>query len=335
MSAPDAPLRRDRPAEDPGIPGDAGPVDLDRLIGELETEGARRRAEPDYPHDADARLHFELEHRAPRPPEPEAVRALLAHLETTVSALVAAGPGAAPRGRLHRARRDREPVGQLAAVALAVSAAVRALAERLDALERRFDAHEPAHPDASTSPAAADSDALGEWRHRLLETIDPGDGRVLYADARAEEVVAELRAAGADAYGVSATGPRDRPGPDVRTAGLLDHLRSVDGGALAVVVLAGAPEAMTPASVRPLVAELGRTASSVVVVSEAPWWWRRRLGAVAADLAPGHPLDPETWLDALDAVGLTASAQYGPSGRSYRVVARLGARRDGGGRAGA
>ena len=42
-------------------------MDLDRLIGELETEAARRRAEPGYPHDADARLHFELARRAPTP----------------------------------------------------------------------------------------------------------------------------------------------------------------------------------------------------------------------------------------------------------------------------
>ena len=41
-----------------GTSGSPDQVDLDRLIGELETEAARRRAEPGYPHDADARLHF-------------------------------------------------------------------------------------------------------------------------------------------------------------------------------------------------------------------------------------------------------------------------------------
>ena len=56
-------------------------MDLDRLIGELETDAARRRAEPGYPHDADARLHFELARRAPKPPGGTTVTELIAQVQ--------------------------------------------------------------------------------------------------------------------------------------------------------------------------------------------------------------------------------------------------------------
>jgi hypothetical protein len=134
--------------------------------------------------------------------------------------------------------------------------------------------------------------------------------------------VAQLRSAGIDAYGLTATGALNQPGPDVRRGELLEHLRAVPDGALGAVLLAGLPEAMRPQTVGPLVAELSRVTRMVVIVSEAPWWWRLRLGAVAADLAPGRPLDPDTWLYAFHGVAMDGSAQYDPSGRSYRVVVR-------------
>ena len=98
---------------------------------------------------------------------------------------------------------------------------------------------------------------LAQWRGVLAEAL-PADERVLYAQAEPDEVVAQLRAAGVDAYGVTEAGSPHRPGPDVRFADLLEHLRAVPDGALGAVVLAGLPEAMSPVAVGPLVAELGR-----------------------------------------------------------------------------
>jgi hypothetical protein len=43
---------------------------------------------------------------------------------------------------------------------------------------------------------------------------------------------------------------------------------------------------------------------------------------VRADLAPGRPLDPDTWLDAFHRVAMDSSAEYDATGQSYRVVAR-------------
>ena len=129
-------------------------------------------------------------------------------------------------------------------------------------------------------------------------------------------------APGIDAYGITSTGSRHRPGPDVRSADLLTHLTAVADDALGAVVLVGVPDAIITASIGPMVGELGRVARSVVVISEAPWWWRLRLGAVHADLAAGRPLDPDTWLHAFHGVAMVGSAEYDPTGQSYRVVVR-------------
>jgi len=331
-----------------GNSGSSDPVDLDRLIGELETEAARRRAEPGYPHDADARLHFELARRAPDPAAGAALGELVARVQEAASADGAPWSDAdsEPKGSArHRrqalARHLAQVHASVASLGLAATAALDAVIVRLEQLEQRVARLEPLAPGpgpgvSSPSPAVAGAEAhagagadaaahadetLEQWRDTLTEAL-PADGRVLYAQARAGEVVAQLRSAGVDAYGVTGTGPRHQPGPDVRRAELLEHLRAVPDGALGAVLMVGPPEAMSPHTVGPLVAELGRVTHVVVIVSEAPWWWRLRLGAVEADLAPGRPLDPDTWLHAFHGVGMAGSARYDPSGRSYRVVVR-------------
>ena len=306
-------------------------VDLDRVIGELETEAARRRAEPGYPHDADARLHFELARRAPSPPGATAlhdVTAVIAQVQEAATAGVDGRfeAGSPPAGsRRHRSdvlrQRLHDTDRRLSALGLAVAAALRAVTGRLQQLEERLRDLEPL-PDDTTWPSPPDdSDALEHWRSRLAETLPPG-ARVLYAQSRAEEVVAELRAAGVDGYGITADGGHERPGPDVRSGDIMTHLRTVPDDALGAVVLVGVPEAMGPRAIAPLVAELGRVTRSVVVISEAPWWWRQRLGAVNADLAPGRPLDPDTWLHAFFGMAMVGTAEYDPTGHSYRVVVR-------------
>jgi hypothetical protein len=312
-----------------GTSGSPDQVDLDRLIGELETEAARRRAEPGYPHDADARLHFELARRAPDPSRSSALKEMVARVGEVASADTSAphrdSPDARGSRRRHREvlrRRLEELDGRVTASGMATAAALHAVVDRLEQLEERVRHLDPRGDEAAPpSSPPQDSAALGRWRSRLPETLATGD-RVLYAQAEAEGVVAELRAAGIDAYGITGTESGHRPGPDVRSGDLLTHLRAVPDDALGAVVLAGPPETMSPQGVGPLVAELGRVAGVVVIISEAPWWWRSRLGAVRADLAEGRPLDPDTWLHAFHGVAMAGTAEYDPTGQSYRVVVR-------------
>ena len=312
--------------------GSSDNVDLDRLIGELETEAARRRAEPGYPHDADARLHFELARMAPTPRRAVPVQEAIAQLEELAApdTTTAGDPGAGPATRRRHRQAGAGDVERLGArvgsVAAAGAEALRAIADRLDRLEHD-DRSAPRHgPEARsdtarpTGPAPAESGALAQWRSRLAESLVDG-GRVLYAQTQAPDVVAMLRGAGFDAYGVVGAGTH-QPGPDVRSGDLLAHLRAVPDAALDAVVLTGVPEAMTPHDVGPLTTELGRVARCVVIVSESPWWWRLRLGPVEADLAPGRPLHPDTWLHAFHGLSMAGSAEYDADGQSYRVVVR-------------
>ena len=304
-------------------------IDLDRLIGELETDAARRRAEPAYPHDADARLHFELARRAPNPPDATNVTELVAQVRELVgvdmSSPLTAGNGATGSRRSHRhagSQQLQRLEGRVTALGLATAAALSAVVGRLEQLEGRVRHLEPPNEDTEVpSLPPEDDDALTWWRARLAETL-PRGARVLYAQSEAEEVVAELRAEGVDAYGITSTGSRHRPGPDVRSGDLLTHLSAVADDGLGAVVLVGVPDVMSPLSVGPLVSALRRVAPTIVVISEAPWWWRLRLGAVNADLAPGRPLDPDTWLHAFHGVAMVGTAEYDPTGQSYRVVVR-------------
>jgi hypothetical protein len=307
-------------------------LDLDRLIGDLETEAARRRADPDFPHDADARLHFELARQAPNPPHADTLDDVISQVRAAAALVPAPTWDDATGWR----RRDRDAVrqhmtgleGRVASLGLAATAALEAVSARFEQLEERVRRLEPPSDDVPAPPVPEHGgDALAHWRpllaNGLVGALAPGD-RVLYAQGQADDVVAELRAAGLDAYAVTSQGPHHRAGPDVRSGALLPHLRAVDDDALGAVVLAGGPEVLGAPDIAALVAELGRVTSSVVVISEAPWWWRLRLGAVNADLAPARPLHPDTWLHAFHAVAMVGTAQYDPTGQSYRLVVRAG-----------
>jgi len=302
--------------------------DLDRLIGELETESARRRAEPGYPHDADARLHFELARRAPNPPATQSMSELIAKVQEAASLASVAPADATNATGARRRRRDavgappEQGVGQVASLGLAAAAALEALALRLEQVEHQVRYLGPQAGEAIPAPSSPEADdTLTSWRGVLGEGLPTG-ARVLYAQSRADEVVAELRAAGIDAYGLTSTGSHHQPGPDVRHGELLSHLRAVADDALGAVVLTGVPEAMSAPVIGPVVAELGRVTGMAVIISSAPWWWRLRLGAVNADLSVGRPLEPDTWLHAFHGVAMVGTAQYDPSGQSYRVVVR-------------
>jgi hypothetical protein len=301
-----------------------GPAsDLDALIGEIRREAARRRAAPDFPIDEEARLTAEMDAEGPLG------RTGGADLAAITAALRALGPEAGS--------------SELAAL---TASAVTALTVRLTELERHAarpapsGGAGPAEPaDADANPGPADRADQGEPADRLADhwldllsgwvlREDPpaatGPGRVLMVGAGVDRWVAQLAGAGVDVYWLDPlAGAFQEQG---RSGGLLEHLRSVGDGALALAVLAG-PLPVGPAEqLDQLSQELARVAIRVAVCDEAPWAWRRRVGDARADTAARRPVGPEAWLAALTGAGFEVTARYGPGGSDFlvRAVGRLG-----------
>jgi hypothetical protein len=221
----------------------------------------------------------------------------------------------------------RHLADQVSTLGLLTARALSAVTARLEDLEGRIDRPaEPGAPHASAMPSTTrgPDKVHAEWAEELEVLMAGVDGRVLYADADAGAMVARMRAAGLDAYGVTRAEGTYLLSPDVRQGDLLAHLDSIGDNALGGVVLAGFPDAMDGHSVRPLIDRLARVVrpgGRVAVVSEAPWWWRERVGPVDADSAEVRPLAVETWIATFDRTGFSTTASYAPEGRSYGVIA--------------
>src|ERR1700692_4112750 len=143
---------------DNGMPDASDRMDLDRLIGELETEAAHRRAEPGFPHDADARLHFELARQAPSPSAAVAMHDVVAQIEGLTAEVGAPPTPPSPRRRSRDADGEgggaplRRFQAQLQATGLAVAGALEALDGRLARLEARV-ANLEADPETAAAPS--------------------------------------------------------------------------------------------------------------------------------------------------------------------------------------
>jgi hypothetical protein len=318
----------------PGTPGPEG-FDLDALIGDLQGEAARRRAESGFPLDDEARLGLELDQQAPRPLAPKLERladlAIRARSRQTVPSRTRRGWRLGPAGSGQPVSTDDADAEQAPSLSEVVAQALRTVSNRLADLEARLRRVEnQGDPPAAdlrgpTPSATSDAPAAGfaTWKERLTEhlVIPPG-GRVVCFGVDAEEAVGILRAGGVDAYGLVPDGDRYRTHPDVRQGDLRSHLTSLSDSALGAAVLVEPWVREPVATVRTLLPELARVTPMLVIVSVAPWWWRARLGPAEADLAAERPLAAETWLALLDRAGFVSSAEYDESGATYRVVAR-------------
>jgi SAM-dependent methyltransferase len=144
----------------------------------------------------------------------------------------------------------------------------------------------------------------------VVRALRDATGRVLLAECGTGDLLAALVAAGVDAYGVepriaSADAAAAR-GLEVRADELVSHLRSVQTDDLAGAVLVGAIERAAPGELLDLIDLLADRLASravLIVISRGPTAPARGADAVAADLAPGRPVHPETWSYLLDAVG--------------------------------
>ncbi len=194
------------------------------------------------------------------------------------------------------------------------------LDERVDDLERDVALLVPPElgEEAQLSVGADPTPFSGAVRARL--EASPAPGRVLHAECGDGTLLAELRQGSLDAYGVDpgtdASDAAARAGLDVRRDDVLGHLASLRTEALAGLVLSACVDRMSIAHRRRLatLAELTVAAGgTVVVIGTSPAAWERAVGPVAADLAPGRPLHPDTWCHLLGSVGFSdLDVQWGP-----------------------
>jgi len=310
--------------------GSAGGDDLDALIGDLQGEAARRRAEPGYPLEAEARIGIELDRHAPRPLPTKLERLAQAATQTGTHQMPAAGGLAGRVAGKALSPQIQALTGQVAALGGIVGNALHILSVRLTDAEVRLQRLE--HPARGSEKPHPTSGSLGtepvpgleDWSALVPALLGNPSGRVLYSGVEVETVVATWRAAGIDAYGITRTGDRYQTNPDVRFGTELEHLRSVAGDALAAVVLAGPVGIGDGSALRQVADQVARVTRTAAIWSEAPWWWRERIGDEAADLAPARPLSAETWMVALHRAGFVPTAEYGPDGTTYQVLARRG-----------
>lgn len=308
-----------------------GDDDLDALIGELRREAARRRAEPSFPVDEEAALGMQLDGHAPHgslgrlTQLADAIDTLRRQADGPLAGSAKTGPFGIRRAASPDWHRWQESLTALIRLA---AASIRQCAARFADVERRLAIVEPGgaagrgRPCGTVAVGVTDDEVAG-W---LLGVAPPGDRRVLYCGAEAEEAVATLRQASVDAYGVTLGGEPFLTHPDLHAGDLAEHLRSVGDGALGAVIAAGVVLAAGPGYLADLAVELSRVTGEVAVISVAPWAWREQVGPEHADLAPARPLSAETWLAALSRAGFTASATYARDGTRYRVLAtRAGA----------
>jgi hypothetical protein len=202
--------------------------------------------------------------------------------------------------------------------------AMRLLAERLDAVERRSPVTDPRVLGIAV-PVTSDLDLTG-WHELVAKTFAAVDGRVLHAECGDGALLVALHDGGVDAYGVDprpdAAAVADAHNVDVRTSATLDHLRAVPAGALGGIVLSGCTERL---AVGDLVEVVDRVAAALapgaplVVLSRLPG---AGLDPIAADLAPGRPLHAATWEFLLGRVGFGAIETHtAEAPASYAVTA--------------
>jgi len=197
-------------------------------------------------------------------------------------------------------------VQQIMGLGVAINNVLRTLVEKVTHLETLV-GDDRIRAELDRLPPDLDDDL---WRAVVVDAARGISGRLALADAGGGDLLADVGAAGVDAYGVEprpelADAARAR-GLDVRNNDIRTHLDAVAAGELSGLVLRGCVERLS----RPALLELIECAAHalgpggrLVVASRTPVAWSRARSVIEADLTPGRPLHAETWAWLLDGNG--------------------------------
>jgi hypothetical protein len=218
-------------------------------------------------------------------------------------------------------------VTQIVKFAWSVSRMFHVVVDHIEDLEAAVESHRTPDVPAGAVPAA--SDGTTWWAPVATEALASVTERVLVADCGDASLVEALLVAGVDAYGVDPSDVALEPaldrGVDVRAEALLDHLEVVATEALGGMVLTGSIQWLRPNERERLLDLVGSRLAvdgTLVLHSASPAAWAASAPAVVRDLAPGHPLHPETWAHLLGTRGFRVLAPV--TGGEDRRLAPVG-----------
>jgi hypothetical protein len=289
-------------------------LDFDRLRHEIDAEVRARRASGAYPPGFERELDAVFARYAPAAASDD-IELVIDEAEEAAGLDLAIPTASEKRGGELVKRVLAKVFGwyhaflvqQVVKFAGSIVAAVRVLGHHVEALETATGHSARAHEEASRLPAVAPG---AEWTAGVVEALRGIVGRVLVAECGTGDLLAALGAAGIDAYGVeprlAAADAAAARGLEVRADDLVTHLRSVSSDELAAAVLVGVVDRAAAGELLELVelvVDRVRREATLVVLSGGPAAPVRGAPAVAADLAPGRPVHPETWSYLLDAHG--------------------------------
>jgi len=219
-------------------------------------------------------------------------------------------------------------VTQIVKFAWSVSRMFHVVVDHIEELEATVEAHRSPDLPAAVVPVAHTGATW--WAPAAIEALAGVRDRVVVGDCGDGSLVEALGAADIDAYGVDPSdlileAALDR-GVDVRAESVLDHLDVVSGEALGGIVLTGSVQWLRPNErerLLELVSSRVMVDGVLVLHSASPESWAAAASPVVRDLAPGHPLHPETWAHLLRSRGfsVTATVQGGDDRRLAHVSA--------------
>lgn len=312
-----------------------GPIDLRQVLADIDLEVEAKRRSGELPEDLERQLDVTFARFAPVDAVTGDFATMLAKLESSTNIDTRAPTHSAHRGVAQMKAvvakaidwELRHVASQASGLAHATTRALRLLGERVDDLERQT----PASAETSLVELAGKARAAlpaGDWASAIATIMADSTGRICHAECGEGDLVAALRSAALDIYGVD---PDERlvirasaKVADLRSDTVRDHLRRLPPDSLGGLVLSGYVDRTNAQTLGSLI-DLARLSlapgAALVVISHQPEAWDRPDRAVLADLAGGRPLHAETWQLLLAQRGLTGPTVH-PGADGYAVSAR-------------
>jgi hypothetical protein len=294
----------------------AAGVDMHRLLIEIDEEVRAKRASGEIPSELERELDMVFARFAPAGAVEGDFDQLLERAESQAFFDLIA-PNESVRPGVPHAKRViqksvrwymRYVIEQVTGFAQTIAKATRQLNERVKIVERQV------APAEEFAALRRDGGHLSTWQDGVVASLKDVRGRVLHARCGTGELVGALRSAGVDAYGVDpaaelvALGTAGTSGLDLRPDSELEHLSVLAPGSLDGLVLTGCVDTLPRGSQVELVDRAAvtlATGATLVIVAAHPDAWARSGSALERDLAPGRPMQSETWKYLLEERGFS------------------------------